>query len=320
MKLLLAAVVLFFYLSFSLKTNSVRSVQLETCNFTSSLFRPGLMEDIKELIKQEVQRQRYIGESSQYAAFSCDEIKEIKPCHDPGYYWILDKSTGITKRVYCSKFGGWTPVANMDMRNESSCPGGLELVSVTGTKNLCRNPLPVGGCYSVVFPVNRKAYKRVRGKVIGYQFHSTNAFGDGSGLTIDDWYVDGVSITHGRPRNHIWTFAAGFHLTAGGKWQCPCTYQNYDKSQYIPSFVGDAYYCDIGTHHGDSGHTVVLSNALWDGENCAPSTSCCDNPNLPWFETELPSSTTDDIELRICRSHGRDNEDVYLEVIELYVQ
>ena len=26
--------------------------------------------------------------------------------------------------------------------------------------------------------------------------------------TIDDAYVDGVSLTHGSPQQHIWTFAA----------------------------------------------------------------------------------------------------------------
>ena len=42
-------------------------------------------------------------------------------------------------------------------------------------------------------------------RVIGYQFGSTDAFCS----NIDQaYYVDGISITHGSPCNHIWTYAA----------------------------------------------------------------------------------------------------------------
>ncbi len=29
--------------------------------------------------------------------------------------------------------------------------------------------------------------------------------------TIDQAYVDGLSVTHGSPRQHIWSFAAGYN-------------------------------------------------------------------------------------------------------------
>ena len=53
-------------------------------------------------------------------------------------------------------------------------------------------------------PVDHQ-YSRVCGRVIGYQFGSTDAFR--SRLTNIDQvaYVDGISITHGSPCNHIWT-------------------------------------------------------------------------------------------------------------------
>ena len=51
---------------------------------------------------------------------------------------------------------------------------------------------------------------------------------------------------------------------------------------------------------------------------CGSSSSCCDNPDLPWFVKELPQPTTDDIELRVCKNS--DNETVLLEEIEIYVQ
>ena len=35
---------------------------------------------------------------------------------------------------------------------------------------------------------------------------------------------------------------------------------------------------------------------------------------------ELPSSSTDDIEVRICGNEGTDNEDTPIELMEIYIQ
>ncbi len=40
-----------------------------------------------------------------------------------------------------------------------------------------------------------------------YSFTGYNVYSRG----INTWYVDGLSFTHGTPRTHIWTFAAGLH-------------------------------------------------------------------------------------------------------------
>ena len=41
--------------------------------------------------------------------------------------------------------------------------------------------------------------------------------------TIDNSYVEGVSVTHGTPRNHIWTFAAGLSENSSTiSLVCPC--------------------------------------------------------------------------------------------------
>ena len=46
---------------------------------------------------------------------------------------------------------------------------------------------------------------------IGYQIGSPDAFATGLQTVspLDSYYVHGISITHGTPRNHIWTYAAG---------------------------------------------------------------------------------------------------------------
>ena len=56
------------------------------------------------------------------------------------------------------------------------------------------------GCSSAVFKLNGIQYTNVCGKVIGYQQGAPDAFGTyfgNRGLTIDDHYMDGVSLTHG---------------------------------------------------------------------------------------------------------------------------
>ena len=47
---------------------------------------------------------------------------------------------------------------------------------------------------------------------------------------------------------------------------------------------------------------------------------CCDFSKPPWFCTELDQHTSDDIELRLCADEPTHNEDIPIEIIELYVQ
>ena len=47
---------------------------------------------------------------------------------------------------------------------------------------------------------------------------------------------------------------------------------------------------------------------------------CCTHPNMPWFIKTLSETTTEDIELRVCGNTVTYDEDVPLEVIELFVR
>ena len=64
---------------------------------------------------------------------------------------------------------------------------------------------------SVIFPVDGPQYTQVCGRVKAYQWGSNIAFFgyNANALTIDNAYVDGLSLTHRSPRTHIWTFAGG---------------------------------------------------------------------------------------------------------------
>ena len=162
------------------------------------------------------------------------------------------------------------------------------------------------------------------GRIRGYQFGATDAFWAYGSLNqgIDGYYVCGISLTHGSggSRQHIWTFAAG--LTEGSTrhlaTKCPCDTHNYS---HIPAFIGDDLFCESGSHSAWSSQYILFPNdVLWDGQNCISNSTCCQLNNPPWFTKTLTSATTDDIELRICTTFLPDEDDVPLELIELYVQ
>ena len=68
-----------------------------------------------------------------------------------------------------------------------------------------------GICEGVNYTTGSGLYDQVCGKIIGYQVGCPGAFW--FGLSINTYYVDGISVTHGFPRQHIWTFAAGVDET-----------------------------------------------------------------------------------------------------------
>ena len=160
------------------------------------------------------------------------------------------------------------------------------------------------------------------GRAIGYQIGSSNGFGYSAvGQPLDSYYVYGVSVTHGTPRKHIWTFVSGLSegtfITEG--WDCPCMDPSRAGAQ-PPSFVGDNYYCESG----NSATTYISNNLystdpLWDGDECEGQ--CCSNgKSPPWFSVELTNPTTDDIEVRICNPHPQPRDDLSFQYLELYVQ
>ena len=60
---------------------------------------------------------------------------------------------------------------------------------------------------------------------------------------------------------------------------------------------------------------LYADDPLWDGQNCnGPESTCCTNPNIPWFLKTLNETTTDNIELRVCSDKGLPNEDTPLDI------
>jgi len=220
--------------------------------------------------------------------------------------------------------GGWMRVAKIDMRNASnSCPRGLK--TLTQPKRLCAMNIAGEGCSSTSISVQDVPYTRVCGKIIGYQQKTPDAFANYyfyRGLTIDDNYVDGISLTHGRnPRKHIWTFAAALHevITRHPYSLCPCSNIHSHLSVPIPPYVGSDYFCDTASQYTYQ-YRFYPNDPLWDGQGCGRLNTCCSFNNPPWFMKELPSPTRDNIEMRLCADQPRSDEDINFESIELYVQ
>ncbi len=193
--------------------------------------------------------------------------------------------------------GVWHQVGFLDMSNsEQSCPS--PWVEDSSPARSCRS-LNGGGCEAILFPVTGRSYTRVCGRATGFDISSNDAFNrDFSGIsgTIDRPYVDGLSVTHGSPRQHVWTFAAGA--------PCPCR----NPSSDTPLFVGSNYFCEDDRDGGQ----------LWDGISCV--SGCCTFNSPPWFSVSVPSPTFDDIEVRLCTDQDRNDEAVHISFYQFYIQ
>ena len=216
--------------------------------------------------------------------------------------------------------GQWYRVAQLNMSNSSQqCPSAWrEYNSISGIKACGRLDTWSHNCAATFYATSHQ-YSRVCGRVIGYQYSATEAFGLFSvGQTIDSYYVSGVSVTHGTPRNHIWTLAAGFaesnHPRIHPTSICPCYNLTNPQNAPPPPFVGNNYYCESGNKMNYAQSHVYTDDPLWDGQQCEGQ--CCSNgKSPPWFSVELLDSTTDDIEVRICGLRGT----VAIQLLELYV-
>ena len=226
---------------------------------------------------------------------------------------------------YCNGTPGWRRIAFINMTDTSyDCPTGLRLTSYS--KRTCgRSHTTDGGCSSTTFNVGGLPYSRVCGRIRGYQFGRTGAFYS-SNEGINSYYVDGVSLTHGGGgrRQHIWTFAAGRSEVTSDFIRfstCPC---NTASARAAPAFVGNDYFCESGVQSEwvNSQHFGVFFfyDVLWDGQNCTSTSTCCQFNNPPWFTKNLPNATADDIELRICTNGRITDDDIPIELVELYVQ
>ena len=263
---------------------------------------------------------------------SCDEIKSTWPNTPTGYYTIVDDD-GLLYQVYCnmdtlcSSDGGWTRVAYLNMSDTTQqCPNTLRLYEQDGVRVCGRATINGPSCQSVQFTALGN-YTEVCGKVIGYQYGGRggiNPYGHASTYRLNETYVDGISLTRGSPRQHIWTFITSSNevsdVSSDNKHSCPCVFPD-SVASLLPSFLGDDWFCESGSSEATPAGAGQFYNSdpLWDGEQCGPLEPCCNTTGQPWFHKTLNSPSSDYLELRVCENNDGER-DSPVALYEIYVK
>ena len=202
-------------------------------------------------------------------------------------------------KLNCSNpFQGWRRIAYLDINSShaSSCPEGF--VS-RNNPSACIRKNSSPGCSSVIYHNhNLTTYSKIIGRVHANPYCTLGGFfkfGNDrpQSPTLDQNYVDGVSITLGTPRQHIWTLTFSVNSTQ------KCRRCFSDK----PSFVSNHYSCV---------EVLGVGCTLLGQRQCVGSGE--------FFFRDLPHAIKDDFEVRVCRDENRENEDISISLLEIYVQ
>ena len=215
----------------------------------------------------------------------------------------------------CGGSTGWRRVAYLNMSDPSQqCPSVWQ--EITTPHRVCGRRSNIANCEGLNYTTGSVQYDQVCGRIIGYQVGALESFPGSGSQSINTYYVDGVSVTYGYPRQHIWSFACGVDETNRYSQNCPCV---TGSTVTVPSFVGQNYFCESGLTRWN-GNFIFHSNGdpLWDGQGCGPNSSCCTLNSPPWFSVTLPSPTTDNIEVRLCTDEAA--EQTPIQLMELYVK
>ena len=224
---------------------------------------------------------------------------------------IMDNYCSTNIAFSCNNVPGrWRRIAYLNTNeNPVSCPSGFEIRSDTSNPPLCRGNNSDAGCFSVIYPSNGMSYSHVCGTVRAHQQETPDGFQSHNdqilrnNQSVNQNYVDGVSLTHGTSPNitHIWTFTAAIKF---GTDSDRCTVCDDNKPFYIgTNYTCIAEYC--------SKWPCNFKDRIWTTGN-----QCIGNNN---FYRQLSKSTTDDIEMRVCRDQKRLDEDVLISSVEIFV-
>ena len=200
--------------------------------------------------------------------------------------------------------GSWWRVAFLNMSDPSQeCPSAWREYIASGVR-ACGRPI-TSKCPATTYFTGYQ-YSRICGRVIGYQVANPNGF-----RTSNEFGLDGVSITYGTQRNHVWSYVAGLSEMRNSSSVCPCSSQ---LAEMPPPLIGDNYYCESGNPSNIRSDDLFSNDPLWDGQQCEGT--CCTGTNSPpWFSVMLPAPTMDMIEVNICLDQETDNEDTPVDVL-----
>ena len=192
--------------------------------------------------------------------YSCKHILTDYPATPSGYY-LIQPPGASTVQVYCDmeneQYGsskGWTRVAHVDVSNDESCPGDLTFIS--SPIQSCGGPT-TAGCASANYSTHGISYSQVCGRLRGYQVGGPNAIVPYvTNLARPHLVMDGVLMSHGKTRKHIWAYACGIakSIVYCSNYHFPCTDPRYDG--IVPPFIGNDYYCDSGVVQWEESSTL----------------------------------------------------------------
>ncbi len=196
----------------------------------------------------------------------------------------------------------WTEIVNFDVANSShNCPS--PWTTVTSPSRLCT----ASSCNDSLVINVPTTYSQIRGQIIGSVIGLCDAFTQffNSNPSIEEGYLDGVSITHGHPRQHVWSFGAGrlVLVTQGDVRVIILTLTLQDILRPL------------------SGTTISATDCITGYYGMARTVSaCCTFNSPPWFNVTLPTSTSNDIEVRICIDEPLEMENEYIKKMILQIK
>ena len=238
---------------------------------------------------------------------------------------LVDCGEEETREVYCDmthKAGGWERLAKLNFTGPDQCPVGSTWMPVTiNGVSYCST---IDG-YSVASWVLNPmcSFSEISGYVLADQRGKMDGFYPGIDQlpTLDDPYVDGVSITLGNTssgRQHIFTYAAGRDELPRIE-SCPC---HGSPVSTLPYFVEFDYHCDSSYAPYTATSVNVGQRVLWSGYGCGEGSVCCNSADSPWFFRVLPHNVRGQpLEVRILSNAASHSEEMILiREIELLVR
>ena len=223
----------------------------------------------------------------------------------------------------------WTRVAYLNMTDlNQTCPANWTLVTYPGnsgtTLRACQRKNGAS-CDVAYYSVKGQRYTQICGRIVGNLYGQTEAFNSyvtASAVSINSYYLDGMDITRGNPRQQVWSFASSTsRMTLA--YICPCSNRSLNiPTTNVPTFVGSNYFCDCGAppYTTEPAGKHYYSHIMWSGTDCPPDSTCCSFNTPPWFWRVLSNSTTDDIEVRQCANASPSDENVDAMIIEVYIK
>ena len=216
--------------------------------------------------------------------------------------------------------GPWLQIADFDFSSATDpCPPEWELVTAPAGRGGCRQLDTAAGCTVATFSTNGVEYGKVCGQIIGAATGNPDAFRElgAPGPTVAAngvRLIDGVTITYSSEIQHIWTLSAA-RFTNEDLVVCPCKTNTNSIIMDAVAFADNNYFCDT---------TFGNSKLLWNGD-CTPITipsleACCEFNTPPFFTAPLPTRTTANVDAHLCRDQARSDEDIRVQIIQLYVQ